>query len=156
MNFRRSCQRVSHFLYNGRSLRANSSWMQRNCINDANKTKGVQCQLALLFHLSRRRVIIKLYFTTYGNYNLPPRSPIQRCIYMHEQQHGRDSLSRAFMFIYITVSQTHTHTRVVRVHPAQTFTRRKYTNERVSLWNDTETTASDQAGAYVAICRLQA
>lgn len=51
-----------------------------------------------LFHLSYGRVIMKSYFTTYGNYDLPPRSHIRReCACMCASM--RDSLSTA-MYIY--------------------------------------------------------
>lgn len=44
-----------------------------------NKTKGRRCRPAVPF-VVYGRVIMKSYFTTYGNYDLPPRSCRGACI----------------------------------------------------------------------------
>ena len=148
-------------------LRASSSrWMQRNCINDANKTNGAPMSVGITdqpttacsicradasswSHISRL-MVITIYHPGVTH------SGVYTCMCSSMG----DSLSRA-MFIYIRL---HTrHRRCTRLRRSRVENTR---DERtsVSVWNDRGThklRATKQAritvfkGRIVAICRLQ-
>ena len=91
-------------------------------------------------HISRLMVI-----TIYH-----PGVPYNRCIYMREQQHGRDSLSRAFMFIYTRRHSVYTGLRRSRVE-------NRRTNERVRVKRETQKLRRARItvfkGRIIAICQ---